>query len=511
MKFLLAISAIIIILTGCTSNEKNEQTQSKNKLVYGSTDYTSINPALYEHGEINSLIFSGLTARDKDNQIVPALAKSWDYNETTQTYHFSLLDNVSWHDGQPFSASDVQFTLEAILDKKNGSEIRSNYEDIANIEVVNPYAINITLKTPNVAFLEYLTVGILPKHLLENKELTTDPYNNFPIGTGPYKLQKWDLGQSITLVKNNNFYLGAPKIDTIVFKIVEDTKARALQLKAGELDLVQITPEDAALFQTNDDFTFLVMKTADYRGIMYNFNSPLFRDNPDLPNALSYAIDREAIVKSVLHGYGYPAYSPLQVGAYANTEMQQFTYNPTKAKEELEKAGWKLGSDGIYEKDGLKLAFTVNCPAGDQVRIDIANIASQQFNEIGVEMNFNIATKIDWENQDAFLIGWGSPFDPDDHTYKVFKTGAENNFNYYTNTQVDELLTKARETDSNAERQTFYNEFQTELTKQLPYTFIAYLDAIYVAPKTLQGITPETTLGHHGVGIFWNVQDWSLS
>ncbi|WP_373687735.1 ABC transporter substrate-binding protein [Clostridium tagluense] len=505
LGFTLVMSIVLLVGCGGDKTASNEKV-----LVYGSGDYSSINPALYEHGEINSLIFSGLTAHDKNNKVIPGLAKSWTIDKATNTYTFMLRNDVKWHDGKIFTAEDVKFTLETIMNPKNSSEIASNYEDITKIEVVDKTTLKITLKAPNVAMLDYLTIGILPKHLLEGKDIATDKFNQSPTGTGPFKVESWDKGQSITLVKNKDFYKKEPQIDKVIFKIVQDTKARALQLKSGELDLAQITPQDAAQFENNKGVTIYDMKTSDYRGILYNFNSPLFKENRELPNALSYAIDRKAVLDSVLLGHGKVAYSPIQVGEYNDPNMEKFDYNPEKAKKELEKAGWKLGPDGIYIKKDKKLSFTINCQEGDQVRVDMANICSQQFKAIGVNMKVAVLSKIDWENQDAHLIGWGSPFDPDDHTYKVFVTGKGNNYSSYSNTKVDELLRKARETDVKAERLKYYKEFQIELTKDMPYTFIAYIDALYGAKPNIKGITTETVLGHHGVGIFWNISDWII-
>jgi len=507
----MALMMGMLLMAGCGGTKKATTEAAKQTvLVYGSGDYSSINPALYEHGEINCLIFSGLTAHDQNNKVIPALAESWTLDQATNTYTFKLRNGVKWHDGQPFTAEDVKFTLEIIMNPKNASEIASNYEDITKIEAVDNTTLKITLKAPNVAMLDYLTIGIMPKHLLDGKDIATDKYNQFPIGTGPYKMESWDKGQSITLVKNKDFYIKEPQIDKVIFKIVEDTKARALQLKSGELDLAQVTPQDVGEFANNKAFTVYDMKTSDYRGIMYNFNNPFFKENRELPNALSYAIDRKAILDSVILGYGKVAYSPLQVGEYNNPAMEKFDYNPAKAKAELEKAGWKQGSDGIYAKNGRKLSFTVNCKEGDRVRADIANICAQQFKAIGVDMKVAVQAKIDWDNQEAFLIGWGSPFDPDDHTYKIFATGKGDNYSSYSNAKVDELLTKARETDVKADRLKYYQEFQTELTKDMPYTFVSYIDALYVSKPNLHGITPDTVLGHHGVGIFWNVADWTI-
>jgi len=513
----LAILFLILVMTFTSSCGQKPASStapgatSKTTLVYGSNDYSSINPALYEHGEINSLIFSGLTARDKDNKITAGLAESWEYDKDNFVYTFHLRKGVLWHDGKPFTSKDVKFTLEAIMNPDNASEIASNYEDITAIETPDETTVKITLKAPNVAMLDYLTIGILPAHLLDGKDLANDPYNQSPVGTGPYKLTEWDFGQSIVLEKNTNYYLGEPKIERIIFKIVPDTKARALQLKSGELDMAQITPQDAEEFKKDDRYQVYNMNTSDYRGILYNFNNPLFRDHRELPAALSYAIDRQPIIDSVLLGKGKVAYSPLQMSEYNNPDIEKYDYNPEKAKSLLQAGGWKQGADGIYEKDGTRLAFTINCGEGDQVRVDMANICAQQLREIGVDVKVAMNAQTDWENQESYLIGWGSPFDPDDHTYKVFGSNKGSNFSAYSNTKVDELLKKARETDVTADRLKYYQDFQTELAKDPAYTFIAYADAIYVTNKNISGITPNTILGHHGVGIFWNIADWAIA
>lgn len=510
LKRVMAIGLTTIMILGISCS-KSRGNSNENVLVYGSSDYTSINPALYEHGEINSLIFSGLTGRDKDNKIVPALAKSWEYNKDRKIYTFTLREDVKWHDGKEFTAEDVKFTLETIMNPKNSSEIASNYEEIEKVNVKEKYKVEIVMKEDNVALLDYLTVGMLPKHLLEGKDISTCEFNTNPIGTGPYKLEKWDKGQSITLAKNDQYYKKTPAIDKIIFKILVDSKGKAIQLKSGELDLAQVTPKDYESFKDKTDFNIYNMKTADYRGILYNFNSPIFKENKGLPNALSYGIDRQAIVDAVLLGEGEVAYSPIQMGAYNNSDINKFEYNPKKAIEEIEKLGWKKGADGIYEKNGNKLSFEIVCQEGDQVRVDIANICAQNFKEIGVEAKVKVNGQIDWESQDGYLIGWGSPFDPDDHTYKVFGSNKGSNFSAYSNSKVDELLTKARETEVQQERIKLYKDFQVELSKDLPYTFICYINAIYVSNNKVKGITTETILGHHGVGIFYNVEDWTIN
>lgn len=511
-KRILAILLCLIVgmtgaLTGCGAGGENI---GSNTLVYGSGDYTAINPALYEHGEINLLLFAGLTAHDQDNNVVPGLAEDWTFDESTNTYKFTLREGLTFHDGEPLTAEDVKYTIEAIMNPDNGSENASNFEDVKSITVIDDTHVNIELDAPNVAMLDYLTMGILPKHLLDGEDMTTSDFNQNPVGAGPYKLTAWEMGQSITMEKFEDYYQGTPKIDKVVFKIVEDTDARALQLESGELNFAQITPKAEENFTDNENFKVYLMTTADYRGIMYNFNNDLWKNNRELPAILSYAIDRQAIIDSVLLGHGQVAYSPLQAGAYNNQDIEKYDYDPQKAEKLLRQEGWSRGEDGIYEKNGQKLEFTINCSQGDQVRIDMANICAQNLGDIGVKVTVESPAEIDWAGQDAFLIGWGSPFDPDDHTYKVFGTNKGANYNGYSNAEVDELLTEARKLENTDERKTLYAEFQKELADDPAYTFIAYIDAIYAGTSDITGITEDTVLGHHGVGIFWNIHEWEI-
>ena len=148
--------------------------------------------------------------------------------------------------------------------------------------------------------------------------------------------------------------------------------------------------------------------------------------------------------------------------------------------------------------------------SGEQDRINIAQAAAQQLREAGINAAVEIPVQMDWENQMACLIGWGSPFDADDHTYKVFGTGKGANYSGYSNAKVDEALIWARQTTDEEQRMKYYGIFQEELAKDPAYAFICYIDANYVVSSRVHGIDADKILGHHGVGIFWNVQEWTI-
>ena len=463
-----------------------------------------------EHCEINLLLFNGLTAHDAENQVVAGLAESWDYDADTFTYTFHIRPGITWHDGEPFTSKDVKFTIEAIMDPENGSENAPNYEDVVEITTPDDLTVSFRLAEPNVAFLEYMTMAILPAHLLEGEDMQESDFFRHPIGTGPYKLESWDVGQSIVLVKNEDYYLGAPHIDRILFKIVPDDNAQAVQLKSGELDLALLDPKNARNFQNTDGFTCYDMKTSDYRGILFNFWNEYWQNNRDIIPAVCYAIDRQAIIDTVLLGQGMAAYGPLQRNIYNNENVEHYDYNPEKAKEILERVGCTLNSDGYYQRNGEEIGFVISVMSGEQDRLDIAQAAAQQLRQAGIHATVEIPAQMDWGGQMACLIGWGSPFDADDHTYKVFGTDKGANYSGYSNATVDAELALARQSDDPAVRKTHYDAFQEALAEDPAYAFICYIDANYVAKSTLHGISADTVMGHHGVGIFWNVQDWTI-
>ena len=509
LVFHLAALAVLLSLAACGTPQPSVGGEGST-LVYGSADYTRINPAMDEHGEINLLLFNGLTAHDGENQIVPGLAERWDYDPEACTYTFFLREGIRWHDGQPLTARDVKFTIAAIMDPENGSENAPNYEDVEEISVLDDRTVAFRLSAPNAAFLEYMTMAVLPSHLLEGEDMQLSDFFRSPVGTGPYKLEHWDPGQSIVLVKNEDYYLGAPQIDRIIFKIVGDDNAQALQLESGELDLALLDPRNAQNFQDRAGFVRYDMTTADYRGILFNFRHPYWSENRDLIPAICCAVDRQAIIDSVLLGQGMAAYGPLQRNRYNNPEVEHYDYDPARARALLEAAGCTMGAEGFYERAGQEVGFVISVMAGEQDRIDIAQAAAQQLREAGIRCTVDLPARMDWSGQMACLIGWGSPFDADDHTYKVFGTGKGANYNGYSNPKVDEYLTLARQSADPAVRGMYYDRFQEELAGDPPYVFLCYIDANYVAKSTLRGIAGDTVMGHHGVGIFWNVHQWTI-
>ncbi|ADG82094.1 ABC transporter substrate-binding protein [Thermincola potens] len=512
---------MLVILTvaaaGCAGKSEKAVTgkQSENKekvLVYGAEfEYDKVNPVLATTN-VDNLIFTGLTKFNEKNEVIPDLAESWSISSDGLTYTFKLRKDVKWHDGQPFNAGDVKFTLDTILDPRTNTPVKSEFEQVKEVKVIDDYTVELKLAKPFPPLLDKLSIGIVPKHLLEGKDINSADFNNNPVGTGPFKFKEWQRGKAFTVVANDSFYNGRPKLDKVIFKFLPDPNVRALQLETGEIDLAYLEPDQLERMQKVDRIKVYQVPTADYRVMMYNMKSPLWQD-VRVRKAVNYAIDRQAVLDGILKGKGQVAYGPLQLSWANNPNVTKYDYDLNKAKALLAEAGWKPGPDGILVKNGKKFEFKITCPVTDPVRVSIANALVTELKKIGIAAT---PEPLDWSvikipECEAFILGWGSPFDPDDHTYKLFHSSqianGGNNHMSYRNPKVDKLLEEARTTVDKNKRKELYGQFQQELANDPPYNFIVYLDALYGVNKNITGIKTRT-LGHHGAGFLWNIEEW---
>ena len=506
---LLCMAFALLALAGGCGGERADEAHGA-QLVNATMDYEEINVRVAEYSEIGLLLFDGLMRRDENDAIVPALAASVEYDPETYTYVFRLREGVYWHDGKPLRAADVKFTIEAIKNPLVDSLHAPNFEEVREITEVDDRTVRIRLSAPNAAFLDYMMQPILPAHLLAGQDLTTTGFFRSPVGTGPFRMESWAAGKEIVLVKNEDYYRGAPKIDRFVVKIVADDAAEAKALADGTADLARLSPRAAAPFEGKDGYRFYAMKTANFGAILINCAHPYWQRNRDLLPAIAYAVDRAAVINDALLGHGIPAYSPLQRSSFNNPNVEHYDYNPAKAQEILEAAGCRKGADGYYTRGGEEVGFVLTVKNDKYSRIDIANVVAAQMRAVGIHCTVETPAKVDWDGQMAYLSGVGNEIDPDAHTYKVFSTNGRGNDGHYANPRVDEYLLAARRTTDTAERMRLYGLFQEEVTKDLPYIYICYLDFIYVTNTRVHGITPNRMLGYNGVGFFWNVNEWTV-
>lgn len=492
-------------------------TTPKDTIVIGVENETSrINPLFDEdHDSALDFVFSGLTRFNADRSITGDLAKSWKVSKDKLTWIFHLRDDAYWHDGVKFTADDVKFTIEEALNDNLNAPAKSNFDEIKSVDVIDPLTVKITLKAPFPPLLDALSLGMLPKHLLEGKDINNDEFNQNPIGTGPYKFVKWDKGQYIRFEANDNFYRGKPKTKYMIIKFVPDYNVRAYLVKSGELDVAIIEPSLAHEFQKDKNIHVVKMNSSDYRALMFNFDNKILNDIA-VRRAINYTIDRQSIAKKILHGYGSVATNPIQKSWANDDKVPTFTYNVKKAKDILAKDGWVL-KDGVLQKGSQKLEFDIYAFNSDPLRIALANIIQSELAKIGIKAHaiaknhgsFNI-TKVD-----SFIIGWGTPMDPDMQTYRIFTSSMDANlnengwnYNHYSDKLVDEDLLKARTTDDIKERKAWYSKFLNKLHKNPPFAFLVYIEYPVAYNKNISGIK-ATTLGHHGAGFTYNVNEWS--
>ena len=318
---LLCLAFALLALAGGCSGERADEAHGA-QLVYATKDYEEINVLVDEYAEIGQLLFDGLMRRDENDAIVPALAASVEYDPETYTYVFHLREGVHWHDGKPLRSADVKFTIEAVKNPLVDSLHAPNFEEVREITEVDDRTVRIRLSAPNAAFLDYMMQPILPAHLLAGQDLTTTGFFRSPVGTGPFRMESWTAGKEIVLVKNEDYYRGAPRIDRFVVKIVADDAAEAKALADGAADLARLSPRAAAPFEGRDGYRCYAMKTANYGSILINCAHPYWQRNRDLLPAIAYAVDRTAVINEALLGHGIPAYSPLQRSLFNNPNVE---------------------------------------------------------------------------------------------------------------------------------------------------------------------------------------------
>lgn len=500
--------------TGGSASAAGESEDLSNALVYAGESENTINPLLNNHDELPDLIFSGLMKYDGGGTPVCDLAESYDYDDAALTYTFHLRGGVKWHDGKEFTADDVVYTYDLLTkDKSLSSTITSNYEDIVSAAAPDKSTVVIRLGKYNAAMLDYFTIGILPKHLTEGQDINTMAFNQAPVGTGRYRFVKWDTaGGRIILERNSAYYGKVPNIERVIYKTVAVESTKATMLQSDEADLAWLNAKYADTFRGKDGYQNIDFKTADYRGISMDFGTKFWQENGDSIGVLNYAIDKEAIVKSVLAGRGLAAYSPIQLNRLGgSTAADIYPYDLNQFAQQMAKLGWAKGSDGIYERRGEKFHFTIQVRDYEEERVDIANLCASQLKAAGVDMEVVLVTKFDWKaGYNGFLSGYAAQFDPD-MFYKNYVTGASDNTMKYSNARVDQLLSEGRHTKDESKRKQIYQEFEDVYSQQPGIVLVAFLDGCYVSIKGLDGLDTTRLLGHHAVGVLWNIEEWTLS
>jgi len=466
-------------------------------------------------GTINDQVFSGLVKYDKDIKLIGDLAERWDISPDGRTITFHLRKGVQWHDGAPFTAEDCLFTYQRLRDPKVATPYGSSYMDVAKAVAVDKHTFRVTYKEPFSPALESWSMGVIPMHLLEGKDINTDGFNRKPVGTGPYKLKEWIAGQKLVLEANERYFEGRPNIDQYLYRIIPDSSTMFQELLSGGVDMMGLNPlqflRKSETRRIRENYRKFRYPANAFTYMGYNLKSPLFTDKK-IRQALAYAIDRQSIIDGVLMGIGQPCTGPFSYVSWAyNPKVKPYPYDPELAQRMLEEAGWKdVNGDGLLEKDGRPFHFTILTNQGNGERIRASEIIQQNFKKVGIDAKIRVMEwqafleQIDKRSFDAIILGWSMSRDPD--LYDIWhssKTGkGEYNFIGYNNPEVDRLLVQGRRVFSVAERKKVYYRIHEILADEQPYAFLYVPDATPIVHKRFKGIEVAP------LGIMYNFNQW---
>ncbi|MGA9350496.1 MAG: peptide-binding protein [Anaerolineae bacterium] len=511
-------------------------TVSKGGTVIESTfaDAEILNPILSvdtSSGFVIAYLFNALVRNDPDTLLtVPDLAERWEVAEDEKTWTYYLRKDVKWHDGEPFTAYDVEFTYEMMLNEDVNSPRRSEFADLLTPEqivVLDDYTIQFQLNNVDATWLCCKDIyGIIPKHILGDltpEEFNAAEFNTLaPVGTGPFKFREWVKDDHVALVANPDYFKGAPNLDFIYFKVVENQTVQFAQLQTGEVDFAGVTAalwEEAQKQENLDCKAYPVFNFNFYTYQMDPEKSPLFLD-VRTRRALLYALDRQAIVDSIAMGLGEVAHScvPPISWAYNPDNEPRYDYNPEKAKELLEEAGWKdENGDGIREahgvqgvEDGTPFSFELNTNAGNVEREQLIQSMQQYWADVGVdakpapiEWNALLAKLTESYDYQVIMVGFAWDIDPDQKTMWYTESyGGGFNMNKYSNPELDKILEDALLTTDQEKRKAYYFEMQRIVAEDVPSPILYFRQATDCWNKRLHEYNPNA------VDIRWNSYQW---
>jgi len=456
---------------------------------------------------INRVIFEGLTKPGKDLAPAPDLATSWTIAPDGLSWTFKLRDGVKWSDGKPFSADDVAFTFnDIVLKKELGAQNAASYAAVKSVTVVDPTTVRFDLSRKFAALASFLAYnsGIVPKHVLSADPLKTTSFNKgTPVSTGPFKVEKYTSGQSVSLVRNDSYFGPKPYLDKVVFTVVPDPNTQIAQALSGDLTIM-ILDNKAAVDRVKNasGLTVVSRPLVQYYWLALNQTDSRFTD-VRVRQAFVHAIDRKAIIKSVELGYGQVANSPITpaLKAYFDPSLsEKYPYDPPKAKELLAAAGWTPGANGVLQKDGKPFQFTMD--VGQRGVLEPVNALIQQdLKNVGViadlntmEWNAYIQKDVVRRDYTATVNWWTYPSDPDVFPY-YHSSAAGKGFNIpgYQDPKLDDLLVQGQSASDLEQRKAVYKQLQAYTSETLPYLFLWYPQEIDVLSSSLQGV-PELGL-----------------
>ena len=522
-------AAAVMMLTACSSGDQTVTPPPRSSsstpvtgdaIVEGTIgEASTLIPVLASDSSSHAVagqIYNGLIKYDKDLRIVGDLAQSFDISPDGLTITFHLRKGVTWHDGAPFTARDVLYTYRVTIDPKTPTAYAEDFKQVKSISAPDDHTVRVTYAKPFAPALASWSSALLPAHLLEGQDITRSPLARKPVGTGPYRFKEWITGQKIVLEYNPDYFEGRPYLDRYIYRIIPDTSTMYMELKAGAVDIMSLTPVQYARQTVSPRFTSNFNKfrypAPVYTYLGYNLRHPLFGDKR-IRQAITAPINKDELIQGVLFGMGQKAHGPIVPGRWAyNPNVRDIAHDPKHAAELLAQAGWKdKNAEGILVKDGKPFQFTILTNQGNQQRLLTAQIIQQRLKYVGIDVKIRIVEwatflkeYIDKGKFEVILLGWGTAQDPD--MYDVWHSSknkpGELNFIGFRNDEVDRLLIEGRSTFDIEKRKKAYFRIQEILAEEQPYTFLYVPDALPVVSARIRGVEPAP------IGIGYNQIKW---
>jgi peptide/nickel transport system substrate-binding protein len=458
--------------------------------VAGNPQY--LNPLLSQYNEVDrvltALLFNGLTKLDERGNVVPDLAEDFTISSDGLTYDFRLRSGLYWHDDAPVTAADVLYTISALQseDFPGVSWLSTLWRAVQVSAPDGPdgLAVRFTLQQPLASFLDYTTIGLLPVHLWEKvpvAEMLNSQLNTRPVGTGPFLLTQITATRA-ELTVNPRYYGPAPFLNGLTLRFYPDHQSLLTAYDRNEIDGISwIWPDDVNDAAKREDLQLFSAPLTGYTLVYLNQqnpNLPFFKEAP-VRQALLYALDRQALVDTILNGQGLVAHSPILPGTWAyDPEVKAYGTDPERARQLLDEAGWTdSDNDGVRDREGVKLAFVLL--GSDKAMIEVI---AQAWAKIGVQATPQTVSLPGLTSDflvprtfDAALVHWELSGDPD--PYPLWhSTQIKNGQNYggWENRPADEAIEQARALTDRDRRRGYYLQFQRTFAEEVPALLLYY-------------------------------------
>ncbi|HXG89068.1 MAG TPA: ABC transporter substrate-binding protein [Vicinamibacterales bacterium] len=434
------------------------------------------------------LVYDDLLKLDAQLRVGPGLATHWEQPDAV-TYLVHLRQGVRFHDGHELTSADVVHTFGSLIDPKFVSARRGAYTVLARVEPVDKYTARFVLKEPSGSFLIQLVLPIIPAGA--GNELRTRP-----VGTGPYAFARYAVDDRLELVAFKDYYQGAAKNAGVTLKVVPDEIMRGLELKKGTVDMVvnDLSPDTVEQFREDGSMQIAASTGTDYAYVGLNLRDPMLADKR-VRQAISYAIDRQAIVKYLRRGLAQPAVGVVPPASWAfASDVPQFAHDPAKAMALLDAAGYP-DPDGNGPRPRLRVTLKVS--TNEFYRLQ-ATVIQQDLRKVGIDADvrsYEFATlskDVAGGNFQLVTLQWVGITDPD-MLRRVFhsKQMPPSGFNrgFYSNPEIDRLIDEASSATDYETRGNLYREVQRRVAEDAPYISLWYKTNVAVAQHDLTGIT----------------------